>query len=196
MAVGKNYNGAVIPLVPQVWLAALIGGMVNGVIWWVLGALILMPLGLGMTQMVFVIEQTQWLSLMGTSDLRHHYGARVCPSQQKVLVIIKTGAEQCKPGVFCVCPSPKEHPVNQSYDLIFVYNADSGLVAMLGDITHRIVSPQTYPCKLCALTYSVNGMSRDWKNFVGALGRRVIFLHRDELQKLYGIAEVPPPGCI
>ncbi|MEK7808034.1 MAG: hypothetical protein AAB571_03115 [Chloroflexota bacterium] len=85
--------------------------------------------------------------------------------------------------------------MNQSYDLIFVYNADSGLVAMLGDITHRIVSPQTYPCKLCALTYSVNGMSRDWKNFVGALGRRVIFLHRDELQKLYGIAEVPLPAA-
>jgi uncharacterized membrane protein YagU involved in acid resistance len=44
---------------------ALIGGMLNGVIWWVLGALVLMPLMLGMTHMVFVIEQTQWLSLMG-----------------------------------------------------------------------------------------------------------------------------------
>jgi uncharacterized membrane protein YagU involved in acid resistance len=44
---------------------ALIGGMLNGVVWWVLGALVLMPLMLGMTHMVFVIEQTQWLSLMG-----------------------------------------------------------------------------------------------------------------------------------
>lgn len=44
---------------------ALIGGIINGVIWWVLGALILMPLMLGMSQMVFVIEQAQWLSLMG-----------------------------------------------------------------------------------------------------------------------------------
>ena len=79
-------------------------------------------------------------------------------------------------------------------DLIFVYNADSGLIAMLGDITHRIISPQTYPCKLCALTYSFNGMIGDWKNFVGALDRRIIFLHRDELQKLYGIADVPLPA--
>ncbi|MEK7441265.1 MAG: hypothetical protein AAB571_03120 [Chloroflexota bacterium] len=62
--IGAVY-GAVATQLPQGWLAALIGGMVNGVIWWVLGALILMPLGLGMTQMVFVIEQTQWLSLMG-----------------------------------------------------------------------------------------------------------------------------------
>jgi uncharacterized membrane protein YagU involved in acid resistance len=44
---------------------ALIGGMINGVVWWVLGALVLMPLMLGMSQMVFVIGQTQWLSLMG-----------------------------------------------------------------------------------------------------------------------------------
>ncbi len=47
------------------WGFAVISGMVNGVIWWVLGALILMPLGLGMSNMVFVIGTTQWLSLMG-----------------------------------------------------------------------------------------------------------------------------------
>jgi hypothetical protein len=44
---------------------ALIGGMINSVVWWMLGALILMPVGLGMANMVFVIGQTQWLSLMG-----------------------------------------------------------------------------------------------------------------------------------
>ncbi len=85
--------------------------------------------------------------------------------------------------------------MNHSYDLIFVYNADSGLIATLGDITHRIISPQTYPCQLCALTYSFNGMSRDWKNFIASLNRRVVFLHRDELQKIYGIAAVPLPAA-
>jgi uncharacterized membrane protein YagU involved in acid resistance len=44
---------------------AIIGGIVNGVVWWVLGALILMPLLLGMTQMVFAIGQAQWMSLLG-----------------------------------------------------------------------------------------------------------------------------------
>ena len=44
---------------------ALGGGVANGVVWWVLGALILMPLMLGMSQMVFVIEQAQWMSLLG-----------------------------------------------------------------------------------------------------------------------------------
>jgi uncharacterized membrane protein YagU involved in acid resistance len=44
---------------------ALIGGIVNGVVWWVLGALILMPLMLGMAQMVFVLGGDQWVSLIG-----------------------------------------------------------------------------------------------------------------------------------
>ena len=47
------------------WGFAILSGMVNGVFWWVLGALILMPLGLGMANMVFQIGTTQWLSLMG-----------------------------------------------------------------------------------------------------------------------------------
>ncbi len=84
--------------------------------------------------------------------------------------------------------------MSHNTDLIFVYNADSGLVALLGDITHRILSPHTYPCKLCAITYSFNGMIGDWKKFIGSLNRRVTFLHRDELQKLYGIADVPLPA--
>lgn len=45
--------------------SALIGGIVNGFVWWVLGALVLMPLMLGMSQMVFVIGQAQWMSLLG-----------------------------------------------------------------------------------------------------------------------------------
>lgn len=45
--------------------SALIGGIINGVVWWVLGALVMMPLMLGMSQMVFVIGQAQWMSLLG-----------------------------------------------------------------------------------------------------------------------------------
>jgi uncharacterized membrane protein YagU involved in acid resistance len=44
---------------------AVLGGVVNGIVWWVLGALILMPLGLGMTDMIFAIGQMQWMSLLG-----------------------------------------------------------------------------------------------------------------------------------
>jgi uncharacterized membrane protein YagU involved in acid resistance len=44
---------------------ALVGGVVNGVVWWVLGALMLMPLMLGMGEMVFAVGRDQWLSLLG-----------------------------------------------------------------------------------------------------------------------------------
>jgi uncharacterized membrane protein YagU involved in acid resistance len=44
---------------------AAIGGIVNGLVWWVLGALFLMPLILGMSQMIFVVQQAQLLSLVG-----------------------------------------------------------------------------------------------------------------------------------
>jgi uncharacterized membrane protein YagU involved in acid resistance len=50
---------------PQTWTTAALGGTVYGVLWWVLGALILMPALLGMFEMIFVIEQMQWMSLMG-----------------------------------------------------------------------------------------------------------------------------------
>lgn len=50
---------------PLTWRSAVIGGFVYGVIWWVLGALILMPALLGMFQMIFVIETMQWMSLLG-----------------------------------------------------------------------------------------------------------------------------------
>ncbi|WP_051400235.1 hypothetical protein [Haloechinothrix halophila] len=53
-------------------IAAVLGaGVVYGVIWWVLGALIVMPLWLsvtadsGMSDMVFKVGSDQWMSLMG-----------------------------------------------------------------------------------------------------------------------------------
>ncbi len=62
--IGAVY-GIVAARLPQGWVAAIVAGMVNGVIWWVVGALVLMPIGLGMSQMVLVVGQTQWMSLMG-----------------------------------------------------------------------------------------------------------------------------------
>lgn len=62
--IGAVY-GFVIGRFPVNATTALVSGIVNGVVWWVLGALILMPLFLGMSQMVFVIGSDQWLSLMG-----------------------------------------------------------------------------------------------------------------------------------
>lgn len=78
--------------------------------------------------------------------------------------------------------------------LVFVYNADSGLANTLLDIGHKIVSPQTYNCNLCALTHSTFSMRDEWKQFVAELGIQVEFLHKDELDKQYGIRDVGLPA--
>jgi uncharacterized membrane protein YagU involved in acid resistance len=57
--------GIVASRLPQQSGPATIAGVANGIVWWILGALVLMPILLGMPQMVFQIGQTQWLSLMG-----------------------------------------------------------------------------------------------------------------------------------
>jgi uncharacterized membrane protein YagU involved in acid resistance len=62
--IGAIYS-LVAPRLPQGWAAQIAAGAVNGVVWWVLGALILMPLILGMNEMVFVIGDMQISSLIG-----------------------------------------------------------------------------------------------------------------------------------
>ena len=62
--IGAVY-GLVAARLPQSAGVTAVAGIANGVIWWVLGALILMPLMLGMTEMIFVIGSMQWSSLMG-----------------------------------------------------------------------------------------------------------------------------------
>lgn len=78
--------------------------------------------------------------------------------------------------------------------LIFVYNADSGLFNLLSDAAHRVVRPSTYPCKLCAVTFSFTGMRSEWKDFIQSLGYPTEFLHRDELAKKHAITDVTLPA--
>jgi len=78
--------------------------------------------------------------------------------------------------------------------IVFVYNADSGLLNLLADTAHRAVRPSTYPCKLCAVTYSFQGMKREWREFLDGLDIPCAFLHRDELQAEYGIEGVALPA--
>lgn len=69
--------------------------------------------------------------------------------------------------------------------LLFVYNADSSLFSQLNDYAHKIISPKTYQCNLCALTYSHLGMKTEWKKFIASLPVKSDFLHKDEFLKTY-----------
>jgi hypothetical protein len=78
--------------------------------------------------------------------------------------------------------------------LVFVYNAGSGVFNALADAAHKIFSPRTYACNLCALTHTALGMRGEWKSFLEGLGRPLEFLHADELKSRYGLEGVPLPA--
>ena len=76
--------------------------------------------------------------------------------------------------------------------LIFVYNADSGLFNSVTDFAHKIISPATYACNLCALTYGSFSMKNGWKTFVQQLPFEVFFLHKNEFEKAYNFPTALP----
>ncbi|NQU27572.1 MAG: hypothetical protein HQ528_04725 [Candidatus Marinimicrobia bacterium] len=65
--------------------------------------------------------------------------------------------------------------------LIFIYNADSGIFNAVSDYVHKIVSPATYPCSLCGITYSNLGMKTAWADYLKSLAIPSLFLHMDQL---------------
>lgn len=69
--------------------------------------------------------------------------------------------------------------------LLFVYNADSGLFNTLADIGHKLFSPATYGCRLCALTHGYFTERREWREFVTSLEADCEFLHRDQFRRRY-----------
>ncbi|MFV8224894.1 GTPase [Christiangramia aquimixticola] len=69
--------------------------------------------------------------------------------------------------------------------LIFVYNAQSGKLNALMDSMHKVLSPSTYDCKLCELTFGLLQENKTWREFRDSLDVDTEFLHRDEFQKTY-----------
>jgi len=81
------------------------------------------------------------------------------------------------------------------HTLLFVYNADTGLFSVVTDYAHKILSPKTYPCNLCAITYGNMGMNKKWKEFIARLTVPIEFLHRDEFLKRYKLEDTQLPAA-
>ncbi|MFD3001520.1 hypothetical protein ACFS7Z_14210 [Pontibacter toksunensis] len=67
-----------------------------------------------------------------------------------------------------------------SQKLQFVYNAKTGLFNKLTDFAHKAISPTTYNCNLCALTYGTFTMKQEWADYVKSLPLEVEFIYKDE----------------
>ena len=79
-------------------------------------------------------------------------------------------------------------------DLIFVYALDGGLFNEITAYAHKVFSPGTYPCNLCALTHGPLGTRREWAQFLKGLGVQTEFLHRDEFVGKYPAARHSLPA--
>ncbi len=78
--------------------------------------------------------------------------------------------------------------------IIFVYNESRGLFDAVSGWTHKLLSPASYQCALCKVTFGLTGMLVAWKNYVELLPATVVFLHRDEFRKQFPAhASLPLP---
>jgi hypothetical protein len=67
--------------------------------------------------------------------------------------------------------------------LLFVYNANSGAVNAVLDSMHKVLSPTTYDCKLCELTFGTFTEKEVWKKFREDSTVEMRFLHKNEFLK-------------
>lgn len=80
--------------------------------------------------------------------------------------------------------------------LIFVYNAADGVFAAIGDAVHKAVSPDTYPCSLCAITYGAVRMRPEWRAYLKSLPYEVRFYHRPDFRRAYPAVDVSLPAIL
>lgn len=80
--------------------------------------------------------------------------------------------------------------------LILVYNADGGLLNAVKDMLHKIISPASYPCSLCALTHGPVAMRGRWRQFLAALPQDKAFHHRDDFAIAFPGLAVPLPAIL
>jgi hypothetical protein len=69
--------------------------------------------------------------------------------------------------------------------LIFVYNANAGIAAAIMDSVHKTLSPSTYECSLCAITYGAFTMDRRWRAWLKAVPYEAVFYHRPDFRAAF-----------
>ena len=80
-------------------------------------------------------------------------------------------------------------------ELIFIYNAKSGIVNEFLDFAHKIVSPSTYNCNLCAISYGNFTMKKKWSDYISSLPVRSTFTYKDKVSE-YGYDNIKLPSII
>jgi len=81
--------------------------------------------------------------------------------------------------------------------LIFVYNANAGIAAGIMDSIHKTLSPATYECSLCVITYGAFSMDRKWRAWLKELPFETAFYHRPDFRAAFpALAETQLPAVL
>jgi hypothetical protein len=80
--------------------------------------------------------------------------------------------------------------------LLLVYNADGGILNAIKDAINKQVSPRTYRCSLCAITYGAVSMHGEWRRFLASLNLGVVFHHRDDFSRTYPDLDIALPAIL
>ncbi|AXG69789.1 hypothetical protein KORDIASMS9_02016 [Kordia sp. SMS9] len=70
-------------------------------------------------------------------------------------------------------------------NILCIYNAKSGKLNGILDIAHKIISPKSYPCNLCAMTHDTFSENDLWKEFKKNTSLSLEFLHSDEFEQQF-----------
>ena len=70
---------------------------------------------------------------------------------------------------------------NNKSELVFIYNAKSGIINSLIDFTHKVISPDTYECNLCAITYGTFTKKNLWADYIESIPIASIFTYKDKI---------------
>lgn len=68
-------------------------------------------------------------------------------------------------------------------ELIFVYNANSGKINAGIDFLHKAISPSTYECNLCNITYGIFTERSKWKKYRQEKGVEMKFYYKDQFEQ-------------
>lgn len=78
--------------------------------------------------------------------------------------------------------------------LLLVYHADSGSWRAMWDSAHKLFSPDTYPCSLCAFTHGLWGEVAAWKSFRERHPGAITVMHRDEFHRAFPGRQLATPS--
>ena len=63
-------------------------------------------------------------------------------------------------------------------EVLFAYNANNGLFNALTDYVHRQISPSTYSCNLCKITYDNWDRNQRWSTYIDSVPIQINFTYK------------------